>query len=114
MAAYATQLAPVALASRWTGSRLRGSSRAWHDDAEASGGVAADAGAEFIAEAERAADFEGVGQVACVERDHGWVAVDFDGHLHGGGVAVGIAVDQGELTAFVPIQASWPEIRISG
>ena len=75
-----------------------------HDDAESAGGVAADAGAEFVAQAKCAADFEGVGQVARVERDHRRVAVDFDGHLHGGGVAVGVAVGQGELAAFVPVE----------
>lgn len=75
-----------------------------HDDAEAAGGVAADAGAEFVAKAEGGTDFQGVGQVARTEGDHWWVAVDLYGHLHGGGVTVGVAVAQGELAALVPVE----------
>ena len=67
--------------------------------------MTADAGAELVAEAEGAADLQGVGQVARIERGHWRVAVDFDGHLHGGGVAVGVAVAQGELATLVPVEA---------
>jgi hypothetical protein len=75
-----------------------------HDNAEPAGGVAANARAEFVAEAEGAADFQSVGQEARVERDHWWIAVGFDWHLHGGAVAVGVAMGQGELTTLVPIE----------
>ena len=75
-----------------------------HDNAEPAGGVSADARAEFIAEAEGAADFQSVGQEARVERDHWWIAVGFDWHLHGGAVAVGVAVGQRELTTGTPAQ----------
>ena len=75
-----------------------------HDDTEAAGGVAADARAEFVAQAEGAANFQSVCQVARVERDHRRVAVDFNRDLHGGGVAAGVAVGQRELAALVPVE----------
>ncbi len=75
-----------------------------HDNAEPTGGVTADARAELIAEAEGAADFQSVGQVARVESDHRRIAVGFDWHLHGGAVTVGVAVGQSELTTLVPIE----------
>ena len=67
-----------------------------HDDAEAAGGVTADAGAEFIAKAEGGADFQCVCQIACVERDHRGTPVDFHRHGDRGTVAVAVAVGQCE------------------
>ena len=48
----------------------------WHDDAEAAGGVAADAWTHLVAQAEGGADFHGVRQIVRVEGDDRWVAVD--------------------------------------